>query len=81
MQVGCGVYAHTVRGKRYLYFWHYETRAGTRMQVKEYVGPARSSRARSDAVRRCDDYYARVAGDLERLHAESLAVIRSIGGP
>ena len=39
MQVGCGVYAHTVRGNQYLYFWHYENRGASRVQVKEYLGP------------------------------------------
>ena len=45
MQVGCGVYTHTVRGNRYLNFWHYEARAGSRVQVKEYIGPVGSPRA------------------------------------
>src|SRR5438094_851430 len=39
MQVGCGVYVHPVRERRYLYFWHYESRGGSRVQVKEYMGP------------------------------------------
>lgn len=81
MQVGCGVYAHTVRGKRYLYFWHYETRASLRVQVKEYVGPAGSPRARADAMKRCDAYYGRVMEDLERLRAGSLAAIKTAAGP
>jgi hypothetical protein len=80
MQVGCGVYTHTVRGKRYLYFWHYETRGGSRVQVKEYVGPTGSPRARSDVAARCEAYYARAAEDLERLRGASLAEIRTMGG-
>ncbi|HYY49078.1 MAG TPA: hypothetical protein VFA17_10435 [Thermoplasmata archaeon] len=80
MQVGCGVYAHTVRGKRYLYFWHYETRGGSRVQVKEYVGPAASSRARSDAIQHCEDYYARAAEELVRMRDVSLTELRSMGG-
>jgi len=81
MQVGCGVYAHTVRRKRYLYFWHYETRGASRVQVKEYVGAAGSTRARAEAARRCDAYYARVLEDLERLRAGSVAAIRAAAGP
>ena len=81
MQVGCGVYVHTVRGRRYLYFWHYETRGPSRVQVKEYVGPAGSSRARADAMRRCDAYYGRMMEDLDRIRSGSLAVIRAAAGP
>lgn len=80
MQVGCGVYTHTVRGKRYLYFWHYETRDGARVQVKEYVGPMGSPRARADAALRCDAYFTRAAEDLERLRGTSLAELRAMGG-
>ena len=81
MQVGCGVYQHTVRGRRYLYFWHYEGRGGLRVQVKEYVGPAVSSGARAEAVRRCEAYYTRAVADLERLRLHRLAGIRDSGGP
>ena len=80
MQVGCGVYPHTVRGRRYLYFWHYETRGASRVQVKEYVGPAGSSRTRAEAMRRCEAYYARAAEDLERMRLGSAAAIRTAGG-
>lgn len=81
MQVGCGVYEHEVRGRPYLYFWHYETRGGSRVQIKEYVGPAESARACEDAMRRCEAYYARLVQDLERLRSANLAQIRAIGGP
>jgi hypothetical protein len=76
MQVGCGVYRHQVRGQAYLYFWHYETRGRSRVQIKEYVGPARSAQSTAEAARRCEAYYARAAGELERLRAASLATIR-----
>jgi len=79
MQVGCGVYTHTVRGKRYLYFWHYEARGGSRVQVKEYVGPIGSPRARSEAALRCEAYYVRAAEDLARSRSASLAEIRAMG--
>lgn len=76
MQVGCGVYRHTVRGREYLYFWHYESKGQSRVQVKEYVGPARSERAITEAARRCRLYYERAVADLQRLRAASLAAIR-----
>lgn len=81
MQVGCGVYAHMVRGRRYLYFWHYETRGGSRVQVKEYVGSAGSSAARAEAIRRCETYYARAVEDLERMRVRTLGGIRAVAGP
>ncbi len=76
MQVGCGVYLLTVRRRAYLYFWHYETEGRSRVQIKEYVGPARSARSIADAARRCEAYYARAMGELQRLRTASLAVIR-----
>src|SRR5206468_2160029 len=57
MQVGCGVYLLTVRRRAYLYFWHYETEGRSRVQIKEYVGPARSARSIADEVR-ADEVHA-----------------------
>ena len=76
MQVGCGVYRHTVRRQAYLYFWHYETKGRSRVQVKEYIGPARSARSISEAARRCEGYYERAVAELQRLRSASLATIR-----
>ncbi len=67
MQIGCGVYERTIRDRPYLYFWHYESKGGRRVQVKEYVGPARSPGARDDAGRRCEAYFDRAAADLQRM--------------
>jgi len=76
MQVGCGVYLHTVREREYLYFWHYETKGRSRVQVKEYIGPATSDHSIAEAARRCEGYYARALVELQRLRAASLATIR-----
>lgn len=76
MQVGCGVYRLTIRERVYLYFWHYETKGQSRVQVKEYVGAAESTRSIAEAARRCDVYYERAMGELQRLRAASLATIR-----
>jgi len=76
MQVGCGVYVHTVRGRPYLYFWHYETKGVSRVQIKDYVGPAGLARSIADAGRCCEAYYRRAADELQRLRAASLASIR-----
>jgi len=66
MLLGCGYCEKTVHGRAYLYFWHYETRGGRRKQVEEYVGPARSPRAREDVARRVAAYVERAEGDLKR---------------
>ncbi len=77
MQVGCGVYVHAVKGRPYLYFWHYESKGRRRVQVKEYVGPARSPESRVEALRRCDAYFVRMGRELRDLRASALAAIRS----
>lgn len=79
MQIGCGVYTHEIRGRAYLYFWHYETRSGRRVQVNEYVGPEGLARSREEAARRCEGYYAQMARELERLREATLASIPSKG--
>lgn len=76
MQVGCGVYVHEVRGRPYLYFWHYETRGGRRVQVNEYVGPSATPRSRAEAIRRCEAYCARMSQELDRFRAASLEGLR-----
>ncbi len=73
MQVGCGVYELTIRDRPYLYFWHYESKGGRRVQVKEYVGPAGSPATRTEAGRRCEAYFDRVAADLVRMRKATIA--------
>ncbi len=75
MQIGCGVYVHAVRGRPYLYVWHYETSGGRRRQVKEYVGPAGSKEVREEAARRVDAYFRKAARELERLRRETLGSV------
>ena len=69
------MYELTIRGHRYLYFWRYETKAGFRKQIKEYMGPATSPEARSRAVQRCDAYYARMRQELRRLREATLSYL------
>lgn len=73
MQIGCGVYEHVVRGRTYLYFWHYETAKGQRRQVKEYLGSAELDTVRAEAIGRVDAYFRRAASELRRLRRETLA--------
>ncbi len=64
MMLGCGYCEKTVHGRPYLYFWHYESRAGRREQFEEYVGPARSPRARQEVARRVAAYADRAQAEL-----------------
>ncbi len=73
MQIGCGVYEHVVRGRTYLYFWHYETTKGQRRQLKEYLGSAGLDEVRADAIRRVDAYFRKAAVELQRQRKETLA--------
>ena len=65
MQLGCGVRTMTVKGRDYLYVWHYESRDGRRRAVHDYIGPARDPDAArkgiEDARRRLQ---ARKAGAI-----------------
>lgn len=79
MQIGCGVYEHTVRNRTYLYFWHYETKGGRRVQMKEYVGPAAVSRSWDAAMRLCQSYYDRMASELGRLRDTTLRALTARG--
>ncbi len=78
MQVGCGVTTKEIRGRPYLYFWHYEDRGGRRSQVFQYLGSARSQAARERLVQALDAYLERVSAELHRRRAEILA--RSVTG-
>lgn len=66
MMIGCGYCVKTIRKNRYLYFWHYEDRAGRRHQVEEYVGPAAEPRAREEVARRVAAYAEHARVDLGR---------------
>lgn len=75
MRIGCGVYEHTVHGRRYLYVWHYETAAGRRRQIKEYLGPAEDEDVRAEAIRRVDAYFRKAARELQTLRKAAQAAI------
>src|SRR5439155_24346492 len=81
MQIGCGVYVHTIRARAYLYFWHYESKGWSRVQVKEYIAPAKVARSITEAIRRCDAYYLQAAAELHRRRASSEATIRGFVYP
>ena len=73
MQIGCGLTTKEIRGRPYLYFWHYEERGGRRVQVFQYLGSARSAAARQRLAEALDAYLERAGGELRRRRAEILA--------
>ena len=80
MQIGCGYRVMDVRGRAYLYFWHYEPRDGRRRQVYAYVGPARDGEARRKVVELLEQYTKRAIEEARRQLAaeriEAMAVPR-----
>ncbi|HEX9341769.1 MAG TPA: hypothetical protein VF992_11470 [Thermoplasmata archaeon] len=73
MQLGCGLTTKEIRGRPYLYFWHYEDRGGRRVQVFRYLGSARSEAARQRLVEALDAYLDRLGAEVRRRRAEILA--------
>jgi hypothetical protein len=69
MQVGCGVRTMVIKGRDYVYFWHYEDRGGRSKQVYEYMGPRRLPRTARRLADSLESYYARSTADLRRQHA------------
>jgi hypothetical protein len=73
VQIGCGVTTKEIRGKPYLYFWHYEERGGRRVQAFRYLGALRSERARQKLEEALDAYMERLTAELRRRRGEILA--------
>lgn len=73
MQIGCGGTTKEIRGRRYVYFWHYEERGPRRTQVFEYLGPARSEASRARLAEAIAAYYDRAETELRRRRADALA--------
>jgi hypothetical protein len=73
VQIGCGVTTKAIRGRPYLYFWHYEERSGRRVQVFRYLGALRSDAARQKLETALDAYMDRLAAELRRRRGEILA--------
>jgi hypothetical protein len=66
MQIGCGYRVMDVRGRGYLYFWHYEARDGRRRQVYDYVGPSKDGEARRKVVELLEQYTRRAIEEARR---------------
>ncbi|HEY4704513.1 MAG TPA: hypothetical protein VII27_02080 [Thermoplasmata archaeon] len=74
MELGCGVRVKPVKGRDYLYVWHYEPDGGRRRQVYEYVGPAADADARRRAVDVLEVHARRALEEARRRIAEGRAV-------
>ncbi len=66
MELGCGIRVMTVKGREYLYVWHYESRDGRRRQEYDYVGPAADPASRRRASETLDAYGRKAMEDLRR---------------
>ena len=73
MQLGCGVTTKEIRGRPYLYFWHYEDHGGRRVQVFRYLGATRSESARIKLEGVLDAYIERLTAEIRRRRGEILA--------
>ncbi len=73
MQVGCGLTTKEIRGRPYLYFWHYEEVGGRRVQVFRYIGSPRSLAARGRLEAAVATYYDRVTAELRERRLALLA--------
>ncbi len=73
MQVGCGLTTKEIRGRPYLYFWHYEDAGGRRVQVFQYIGSPRSLAARGRLEAAVAAYYDRVTAELRERRLALLA--------
>ena len=62
-----------IRGRPYLYFWHYEDRGGRRVQVFRYLGRSRSESARQKLETALDAYVDRITAEIRRRRGEILA--------
>ncbi len=73
MQVGCGLTTKEIRGRPYLYFWHYEEQGGHHVQVFRYIGSPSSPAARPKLEAAIATYYEHLTSELRERRAQLLA--------
>jgi hypothetical protein len=78
MQIGCGFRVKVIGRQGYVYFWHYEDRAGRSRQVYEYIGPRRSAETARRLAGAVEGYYASAAEDLRAALARQRARIAAL---
>lgn len=79
MELGCGVRAMTVKGREYLYVWHYESRGGRRKQMYDYVGPVGDPDARRRAGEALETYSRRAIDEARRRSQSSRIAAMAAG--
>lgn len=80
MQIGCGFRVKAIKGRDYVYFWHYEDRDGRSRQVYAYLGPKRSAGTARRLIEAVEGYFARASDDLRRqlaVHRAAIAALRA----
>jgi len=78
MQIGCGFRIKEIKGRDYVYFWHYEDRGGRSHQVYDYIGPRRFSDTARRLEARLDSYFASKRAELGRQHVANRAAIAAL---
>jgi hypothetical protein len=78
MQIGCGFRIKPVKGRDYVYFWHYEHRTGRSRQVYEYMGPPRSAATARRLSEAIETYYAHASEELRHQLGEHRLAVASL---
>lgn len=66
MQLGCGLGVKEIRGRPYLYFWHYESRSWGSHRAWTYLGPLGCPSTRRRAADLLLEYHIRVRREVDR---------------
>jgi hypothetical protein len=78
MQIGCGFRIKAVKGRDYVYFWHYEDRGGRSRQVYEYMGPRQSPATPGRLEAALASYFAVKGDELRRQLGANRAAIAAL---
>ncbi len=80
MQIGCGLRVMRVKGRRYIYVWHYELSDGGRRQVYEYIGSVDDPESGRKAADAMEEYVQKAIDEARRRlqsdKAKAMAAVR-----
>ena len=79
MELGCGVRVKPVKGRNYLYVWHYERDNGRRRQMYDYIGPASDPDARRRAIDSLEAHARKAIEEARRRIETGRAAVGSAG--
>ena len=77
MQPGCGLKVRRIKGRWYVYVWHYDGEG--RRKVEAYAGPAGVSRTNERAVRSLFEHESRARAALDRRIAKYRVALSRFG--